>query len=231
MLRTAALSHVMIRNGIDWWLPLIWRHVTGAKPPVFWGSACRCLFKDVRGLGVQMNQSVVKPCKDKYYIMLDRCRINKCSKHFEPVVLTHSYGVCVCVCVHPSFLFWYAVRLRLRVYCVFMRVWHRGRLAFLLHSPYPVKEVFAVKGKTYLHPDSVAREDLQCSERRSGGQGCKSNLDVTLKEYWVNYLKMRKKKKKVRGELDLNSSQKKKESHFHEFIIKGNIMACWPQCQ
>lgn len=161
------------------------------------------------GLKVQINQSLVKPCKDKYNF---RYRINK---HIELVLLLHTHislrvymcvcaRACVCLsphtfifvwwsaewlfrvddycwpaflwlssiiqCVCSCFLFWFAITLCMCVYCVFMCVWHQRWSAFWLHGPYPVKEVFAVTGKTCRHLDSVAKEDLQCSERRSEGK-------------------------------------------------------------
>lgn len=85
-------------------------------------------------------------------------------------VAEFNHSVCVWVCVCSCFLFWFAIPLCMCVYCVFMCVWHQRWSAFWLHGPYPVKEVFAVTGKTCRHLDSVAKEDLQCSERRSEGK-------------------------------------------------------------
>ena len=74
--------------------------------------------------------------------------------------------VCVCydcVCCGSSFS---VLLLCVSKLCVGVKY----RTVFSLHGPYPVKEVFAVTGKTCRRLDSVAKEDLECSERRSEGK-------------------------------------------------------------
>lgn len=213
------------------------------------------------GLKVQINQSLVKPCKDKYNF---RYRINK---HIELVLLLHTHislrvYMCVCtracVCLSPhTFIFvWWSAEWLFRVddYCWPAFLWLSSIIqcvrecvcVLICHSSVYVcilcvhvclaskmecvlaARPISCKGGICCHRENMSAS-WQCRQgrftvqwKKERGQNYTSNLDVALKREGlsgVNYLRKRKEEweaqRRCGGEWDLNSSQKKKESHFH----------------
>ena len=72
-----------------------WKRNLSLKPAVSprLSTVCLRLAQGHEGLKQQINQSLVKVCKDKYEIIVHRYRIHK---HIEPVLLL---CMCACVCV------------------------------------------------------------------------------------------------------------------------------------
>lgn len=97
---------------------------------------------------------------DAYFCMLSDCFewmiIVDLLEERRQVSVAVKEGV-VCVCVSIVWLM-FSVLICMCANCVFTCV--KGSTVFSLHGPYPVKEVFAVTGKTCRHLDSVAKEDL-----------------------------------------------------------------------
>lgn len=79
--------------------------------------------------------------------------------------------------------------------------------AHILH----VKDIFAIKGKTCQHLDSVAMKDLWRSRQRADGQICTLVLHVTLTERVVT-------KDKIKKVFTLKS-----------YELEGRYLACWLQ--
>lgn len=218
------------------------------------------------GLKVQINQSLVKPCKDKYNF---RYRINK---HIELVLLLHTHislrvymCVCahapVCVCLHTHLSLYggllndcfewmiivdlpscgwvqsFSVCVSVCVLMFSVLICHSSVYVCILcvHVCLASKmecvlaaRPISCKGGICCHRENMSAS-WQCRQgrftvqwKKERGQNYTSNLDVALKREGlsgVNYLRKRKEEweaqRRCGGEWDLNSSQKKKESHFH----------------